>query len=71
MSYCARKSASACFSSSAVWAARQSLADPDWFRKIELGQGASVRRCKYTNYCEALDQKHTPVTCQRDRRLAE
>ena len=28
------------------------------------GQGADVRRCKYTNYCEALDQKHKQVTCQ-------
>ncbi len=47
-----------------VGAARQSLADPDWFRKIELGRGAEVRRCKFTNYCEALDQKHKQVTCQ-------
>jgi hypothetical protein len=23
-----------------------------------------VRVCEYTNYCEALDQKHQPVTCQ-------
>lgn len=47
-----------------VAAARQSLADPDWFRKIRLGRGAEVRRCKYTNYCEALDTKHKQVTCQ-------
>lgn len=47
-----------------IGAARQSLADPDWFRKVELGRGAEVRRCKYTNYCEALDQKHEVVTCQ-------
>lgn len=47
-----------------IGAARQSLADPDWFQKIELGRGGEVRRCKYTNYCEALDQKHKPVTCQ-------
>jgi 2,4-dienoyl-CoA reductase-like NADH-dependent reductase (Old Yellow Enzyme family) len=47
-----------------VGAARQSLADPDWFRKVELGRGAEVRRCKFTNYCEALDQKHKQVTCQ-------
>jgi hypothetical protein len=20
--------------------------------------------CEYTNYCEGLDQKHKPVTCQ-------
>jgi 2,4-dienoyl-CoA reductase-like NADH-dependent reductase (Old Yellow Enzyme family) len=47
-----------------VGAARQSLADPDWFRKIALGRGAEVRRCKFTNYCEALDQHHKQVTCQ-------
>ncbi len=47
-----------------VGAARQTLADPDWFRKVHLGRGAEVRRCKYTNYCEALDQKHKQVTCQ-------
>ena len=44
--------------------ARQSLADPDWFEKVRTGHGKSVRVCKYTNYCEALDQKHVPVTCQ-------
>ena len=53
-----------------VGAARQTLADPDWFRKIQLGRGQEVRRCKYTNYCEALDQKHKQVTCQRWDRLA-
>ena len=47
-----------------VGAARQSLADPDWFAKVLEGRGAEVRRCKYTNYCEALDQKHKQVTCQ-------
>jgi len=47
-----------------VAAARQSLADPDWFRKMELGRGYEVRRCLFTNYCEALDQKHKEVTCQ-------
>ncbi len=47
-----------------VGAARQSLADPDWFRKVALGRGAEVRVCEYTNYCEGLDQKHKPVTCQ-------
>lgn len=44
--------------------ARQSLADPDWFRKVHSGHGDAVRVCEYTNYCEALDQKHVPVTCQ-------
>lgn len=47
-----------------VGAARQTLADPDWFLKISMGRGHEVRRCKFTNYCEALDQKHQPVTCQ-------
>jgi 2,4-dienoyl-CoA reductase-like NADH-dependent reductase (Old Yellow Enzyme family) len=44
--------------------ARQALADPDWFRKVRLGRGAEVRLCKYTNYCEALDQQHREVTCE-------
>jgi 2,4-dienoyl-CoA reductase-like NADH-dependent reductase (Old Yellow Enzyme family) len=47
-----------------VAAARQSLADPDWFHKIRLGRGAEVRRCCFTNYCEALDQRHKQVTCK-------
>jgi 2,4-dienoyl-CoA reductase-like NADH-dependent reductase (Old Yellow Enzyme family) len=47
-----------------VAAARQSLADPDWFEKVRLGQGGEVRRCEYTNYCEALDQRHKQVTCK-------
>ena len=47
-----------------VAAARQSLADPDWWRKVFLGRGEAVRRCIYTNYCEGLDQKHKEVTCQ-------
>jgi 2,4-dienoyl-CoA reductase-like NADH-dependent reductase (Old Yellow Enzyme family) len=44
--------------------ARQALADPDWFRKVKVGRGADVRRCTYTNYCEALDQAHRQVTCK-------
>jgi 2,4-dienoyl-CoA reductase-like NADH-dependent reductase (Old Yellow Enzyme family) len=44
--------------------ARQALADPDWFLKVRLGQGEAVRLCKYTNYCEALDQRHREVTCE-------
>ena len=47
-----------------VAAARQSLADPDWWRKMEAGRGATIRRCIYSNYCEALDQRHKQVTCQ-------
>jgi len=44
--------------------ARQALADPDWFLKVRLGRGEAVRLCKYTNYCEALDQRHREVTCE-------
>jgi len=47
-----------------VASARQSLADPDWFRKIRLGHGDLVRRCEFTNYCEGLDQHHKQVTCK-------
>jgi 2,4-dienoyl-CoA reductase-like NADH-dependent reductase (Old Yellow Enzyme family) len=47
-----------------VGSARQTLADPDWFRKVRLGRGAEVRRCAFTNYCEGLDQKHKQVTCK-------
>ncbi len=49
--------------------ARQALADPDWFRKVRTGRGKEVRVCEYTNYCEALDQKHKPVTCKLWDRL--
>jgi dimethylglycine catabolism A len=52
-----------------VVAARQSLADPDWFKKMRLGRGALVRRCVYSNYCEGLDQMHKQVTCQLWDRL--
>ena len=41
-----------------VGLARQALADPDWFRKVRAGRGGEVRLCLYTNYCEALDQRH-------------
>jgi 2,4-dienoyl-CoA reductase-like NADH-dependent reductase (Old Yellow Enzyme family) len=44
--------------------ARQALADPDWFVKVREGRGNVVRRCIYTNYCEALDQRHREVTCE-------
>ena len=47
-----------------VAAARQTLADPDWFRKMRLGYGHLVRRCEFTNYCEGLDQHHKQVTCK-------
>ena len=44
--------------------ARQALADPDWFVKVRDGRGDAVRLCLYTNYCEALDQRHREVTCE-------
>lgn len=44
--------------------ARQAMADPDFFLKVKLGRGAEVRVCEFTNYCEALDQKHAVVTCK-------
>jgi dimethylglycine catabolism A len=55
-----------------IGAARQSLADPDWFKKLRLGHGDEVRACTYTNYCEALDQRHRAVTCKLwDRALLD
>ncbi len=47
-----------------VAAARQSLADPDWWEKVRTGRGMEVRRCSFTNYCEGLDQRHREVTCR-------
>lgn len=47
-----------------IAAARQSLADPDWWKKLRKGRGNEIRRCIYTSYCEALDQRHRQVTCQ-------
>lgn len=47
-----------------IAAARQSLADPDWFLKIRRGRGDEIRRCVFTNYCEGLDQMHKQVTCK-------
>jgi len=47
-----------------VASARQSLADPDWFQKMRTGHGDEIRRCEFTNYCEALDQQHKQVTCK-------
>jgi len=44
--------------------ARQALADPDWFRKVRSGHGNEVIVCRYSNYCEGLDQKHKQVTCE-------
>jgi len=47
-----------------VASARQSLADPDWFLKLESGYGRDIRLCQYSNYCEGLDRTHKQVTCQ-------
>ncbi|HXG91806.1 MAG TPA: NADH:flavin oxidoreductase [Blastocatellia bacterium] len=47
-----------------IAAARQSLADPDWFLKMRIGRGNEIRRCVFTNYCEGLDQMHKQVTCK-------
>ncbi|MBT8078199.1 MAG: NADH:flavin oxidoreductase [Gammaproteobacteria bacterium] len=47
-----------------IAAARQSIADPDWFLKARLGLGDQVRVCIYSNYCEALDTRHKQVTCE-------
>jgi 2,4-dienoyl-CoA reductase-like NADH-dependent reductase (Old Yellow Enzyme family) len=44
--------------------ARQALADPDWFEKVRRGYGEEVMVCRYSNYCEGLDQKHKQVTCE-------
>jgi 2,4-dienoyl-CoA reductase-like NADH-dependent reductase (Old Yellow Enzyme family) len=55
----------------AVGAARQTLADPDWYRKMRLGLGHLVRRCEFTNYCEGLDQRHREVTCKLWDRLVD
>ncbi len=53
-----------------IGAARQCLADPDWFLKLETGHGGEIRQCEYTNYCEGLDQTHKQVTCKLWDRLA-
>ena len=47
-----------------IAAARQSIADPEWFLKTRLGLGDQIRVCIYSNYCEALDTRHKQVTCE-------
>src|SRR6202030_4044742 len=44
--------------------ARQALPDPDWLTKVRAVPRDKVRLCLYTNYCEALDQRHREVTCE-------
>ncbi len=52
--------------------ARTSLADPDWFLKVRTGHGDAINTCTYSNYCEALDEKHAEVTCQLwDRKMLD
>lgn len=45
-----------------LFAARQSLADSNRFRKTLLGRGDEVRVYEFTNCGEGLDQKHKKVT---------
>jgi 2,4-dienoyl-CoA reductase-like NADH-dependent reductase (Old Yellow Enzyme family) len=53
-----------------VGGARQSIADPRWWKKLREGRGAAIHQCEYKNYCEGLDQKHKEVTCQLWDRVA-
>ncbi len=53
-----------------VGSARQSIADPRWWKKLREGRGGSVHQCEYKNYCEGLDQKHKEVSCQLWDRVA-
>ena len=59
-----------CGAADVIAAARQSLADPDWYLKIRTGHGDAVRQCAFTNYCEGLDQMHKQVTCKLWDRVA-
>ncbi len=43
--------------------ARGLLADPDWIRKLRLGQRERIVKCDYCNVCKQLDGAHMPVTC--------
>lgn len=47
-----------------VGSGRQSLADPEWWKKVREGRADQVHLCEFKNYCEGLDQKHKQVTCQ-------
>jgi hypothetical protein len=31
---------------------------------LRSGHGEEIRLCRYSNYCEGLDQKHKQVTCE-------
>ncbi len=43
--------------------ARGLLADPDWVKKVRLGQTDRIVRCDYCNVCKTLDGNHKPVNC--------
>ena len=43
--------------------ARALLADPDWPKKVRLGQEEQLVRCVYGNVCKALDEKFKKVKC--------
>ena len=46
-----------------VGIARGLLADPDWVRKLRLGQPERLIRCDYCNVCKHLDAAHKKVFC--------
>jgi 2,4-dienoyl-CoA reductase-like NADH-dependent reductase (Old Yellow Enzyme family) len=43
--------------------ARGLLADPDWVKKVRLGQTDRIVKCDYCNVCKQLDGNHMPVNC--------
>ncbi|MBM3555420.1 MAG: NADH:flavin oxidoreductase [Alphaproteobacteria bacterium] len=43
--------------------ARGLLADPDWVKKVRLGQTDRIVKCDYCNVCKQLDGAHKPVIC--------
>jgi len=43
--------------------ARGLLADPDWVKKVRLGQMDRIIRCDYCNVCKHRDGTHKPVHC--------
>ncbi|HIJ61978.1 MAG TPA: NADH:flavin oxidoreductase [Rhodospirillaceae bacterium] len=46
-----------------VGIARGLLADPDWVRKLRLGQPERLIKCDYCNVCKHLDAAHKKVFC--------
>ncbi len=43
--------------------ARQLLVDPNWPKKVMMGQEDDIVRCVYCNVCKQLDEKFMQVTC--------